>query len=83
MDYSILLANGLAGDLNISRGSGELDHLSDDLLRDIGYRRLGGRVVKDEAPFDQPAVQRRGRSWSHWGRSLLGAWTTRHPVTHA
>jgi hypothetical protein len=28
-------------------------------------------------------VQRRGRSWSHWGRSLLGAWTTRHPATHA
>jgi hypothetical protein len=48
MDYSMLLAHGLAGDLDISRGSGPLDQLSDYELRDIGYKRVAGRVVKDQ-----------------------------------
>lgn len=67
MDYSMLLFYGLVDDLYSSRGSGEIDRLSDDLLQDIGYKRVGGRVIKDEEPSEASAVRRRSWFWPTFG----------------
>jgi hypothetical protein len=63
MDQTMLLVHGIAGDLNRSHGSGELDRLSDEMLRDIGYKRLVGRVVKDEDPFEDASAPARPIPW--------------------
>jgi hypothetical protein len=82
MDYSLLLAYGLAVDLDGFRGSGDLDGLSDRMLRDIGYKRVGGRVVEDVAPFDEPVAEQRSRSWSWslFGRNLFAHKVSSHPA---
>lgn len=67
MNYPVLLDYGLVGDLNFLSGNGELDQLSDHLLLDIGYKRVGGRIIKDPDLIAEPTVRGRGWSWSLWG----------------
>ncbi|MET0439422.1 MAG: hypothetical protein ABW043_18190 [Devosia sp.] len=83
MNYPMLLDYGLVGDLHFSSGSGELDDLSDHMLQDIGYKRVGGHVIKDQGPLEEPVVQRSSWSWSLWGRNRVTPKVSHHSATLA
>jgi hypothetical protein len=63
MDYSILPVYGRGIDLYSSHGNGELDRLDEHMLRDVGYKRIEDRIVKDEDPPGEPAAEHHAWSW--------------------
>lgn len=75
MNYSLPLVWALPLDLDASHGNGELDRLSDYMLRDIGLKRAGGRIVDDDIPEEDQRLRPRGWSWSTLGEMVA------HPLT--
>lgn len=81
MEYSLYLFYGLAGDLNSSHGSGELDELDDRLLHDIGFSRVDGHVVKNEDLLDPPVMPRKGWPTLGWHSFVARIFLPHGPLT--